>query len=526
MIAEKTVYDDVPYGSKPFAITHPDRLAAIAGLLGLNPPKVETARVLEIACSSGGNLLPMAAFLPSAHFTGIDFSSQAIDEANQSARQAGLKNIQFLHADIANFNHDGPPFDYIISHGVFSWITPALQEKHMEICSRFLSANGVAFVSYNTFPGWNMRGMLRDLMSYHAKKFASPQEKVHQARQFIEFLASTVPSEGNPYGAFIKFELDLLRQNRDSYIYHEHLVGENHPFYLHEFVAMARSHGLEYLADADLRAMAQLDFPDSVKKVLESSMDRIDCEQYMDFLRNRMFRNSLLVRSGNQPKLNVDPKIMENYHLGSSLKLSGEARPLESPEPDVYPINGGGEIAIRGSCAKACFRILGKAWPDRIAFADLLNQGIEMVGNSPLTSEKIQAERSELAGAFLLVFLNTPPMVTDISFRPMTFPKQVSAKPRLNSFNLLSAKNNGALCDPRNLITELGATERFTVTLLDGSRNCEDFSSYMTEVALADEMKVHEKEVVVTDPARLKEIFTDQWHTLLNSLSQLGLLEE
>ncbi|MFM8930594.1 MAG: hypothetical protein ACKOS8_01795, partial [Gemmataceae bacterium] len=59
-----TSYDDVPYISRAFIQTHPQRLAFIARLFGMNPTPPSNARVLELGCASGGNLIPLAIRYP------------------------------------------------------------------------------------------------------------------------------------------------------------------------------------------------------------------------------------------------------------------------------------------------------------------------------------------------------------------------------------------------------------------------------------------------------------------------------
>ncbi len=120
--APATSYDRVPYKSHPFRQSHPDRLAVIATLHGMSPPPIERARVLELGCASGGNLLPIADQFPEGMFLGLDLSSRQIQDGQRLIERAGLKNVELRHQDILAF--DAPPesFDDILCHGVFSWV--------------------------------------------------------------------------------------------------------------------------------------------------------------------------------------------------------------------------------------------------------------------------------------------------------------------------------------------------------------------------------------------------------------------
>ncbi|MBI2478687.1 MAG: class I SAM-dependent methyltransferase [Planctomycetia bacterium] len=216
-----TSYDQVEYSSYPFQQSHPDRLATIATLFGMHPPRLDDCRVLELGCSSGGNLIPMADQLPQARFVGIDASTKAIEKGNQTIRAVGLQNIELRHADILKLDDALGEFDYIITHGVFSWVPQPVQDKILDLCAKQLAPNGVAYVSYNTYPGWHFRGMIRDVMSYHAQFFETPQRQLNEARALVDFLAKSVPTENNPYGMLLSRELELLRDKQGYYLFHE-----------------------------------------------------------------------------------------------------------------------------------------------------------------------------------------------------------------------------------------------------------------------------------------------------------------
>ena len=154
----RTSYDEVPYLSLPSSYTHPARSAAIAALFGLAPPAVATARILELGCSTGGNLLPLAEIYPQSAIVGVDLSQEQISYGTRIIQTLGLKNIRLLQQSIADLGDDAGAFDFIICHGVFSWVPRAVQDKIMEVCARHLSANGIAYIDYNTYPGWHGRG--------------------------------------------------------------------------------------------------------------------------------------------------------------------------------------------------------------------------------------------------------------------------------------------------------------------------------------------------------------------------------
>ena len=149
----KTSYDEVPYESHAFPQSHPDRLAAIGRLFGMNPASVENCRVLELGCASGGNLIPMAYQLPGSEFVGVDNSQREVDLGRKVIADVALPNVRIEHASILDVDASWGTLDYILAHGVYSWVPDHVQDKMLAIASANLTPQGVAYVSNNTYPG-------------------------------------------------------------------------------------------------------------------------------------------------------------------------------------------------------------------------------------------------------------------------------------------------------------------------------------------------------------------------------------
>ncbi len=331
---------------------------------GMSPPPVQTARVLELGCASGGNLIPMADQMPQGQFLGIDLSERQIEDGQAQIRSTGLTNVELRHANILEFDPGEGTYDYIICHGVYSWVPEVVQQKILEVCSRGLSPQGVAYISYNTFPGWHMRGMIRDIMRYRAGFFEAPTQKLSQARGLLSFLSESVKSENNPYGMLLANELSAISGADDSYLFHEHLEEINDPIYFHTFAERAESVGLQYLGESDIGTMSLDNFPERVRAMLQSvSGNIIESEQYMDFLRNRMFRQTLLCRK----EIELDRSLKPNRLIG--MQVSSNARPegpinLRSGERTLFK-RGGSTLTTTEPEVKAAFLHLRTPGPNR-----------------------------------------------------------------------------------------------------------------------------------------------------------------
>ena len=167
-------YDALPYVSVPYHQTQPARLAGIARLFGMDAPDASRASVLELGCASGGNIVPLAARFPEARFVGVDLSARQVADGQARIAALGLTNIEIVQGDIATVDLSSRRFDYVICHGVYSWVPPEVQEAMFRIMAKTLAGNGIAYVSYNTYPGWHLRTVVRDICLRHAGSARAP----------------------------------------------------------------------------------------------------------------------------------------------------------------------------------------------------------------------------------------------------------------------------------------------------------------------------------------------------------------
>lgn len=313
-------YDELPYASMPYPLTQPSRIAAVAALHGLITPPVERARVLELGCASGGNLIPLAARFPDAQFLGIDLGRRHVDDANRAIEAFGLTNVEVRHADIAAFKPDSE-FDYVICHGVFSWTPFEVQEVIFRICADALAENAVALVSFNVLPGWHLRNAVRDLCLRYDDPGLAPPERIAKVRALLNDIAGE-SVDGDVYGGLIRREAKRLAHRPASYIAGEFLAAHNAPCHVRDFLARARGHGLGYMAEADLEASTPGISRGRLKEHIESLSggDKSEREQRVDDFTGRTFRTALLVRDGATV---VAPRFtaLKDLHLSTRWRL-------------------------------------------------------------------------------------------------------------------------------------------------------------------------------------------------------------
>jgi SAM-dependent methyltransferase/methyltransferase-like protein len=313
-------FNAIPYVSNAIVPSQPARLFALAMLFGLTPPAMETASILELGCASGGNIIPLAARFPRARFLGIDLTQRHIDEGRARIRALGLANIEIRQGDVTTL--DLPEsYDCVIAHGLYSWVPPAARDAILRIAARNLKPDGISYVSYNVFPGWQMRGIIRDLMLFHAGREGPPDRRIAMARWVLDNVAK-IANPGTPYGAKLQEEAKGLAAQNDAYILSEFLVPDNAPCYFRDFVAAAEREGLVYLCESEVEmCLPENHGPEVAKLVREMSAGQLMLmEQYIDFLVGRTFRQTLLVRRDQAERIQ---RMLRN-EMARSLHISGQ----------------------------------------------------------------------------------------------------------------------------------------------------------------------------------------------------------
>ena len=484
--ATRTSYDEVPYESFPFPQTHPDRMATLGRLFGLQPHDLANSRVLELGCAGGGNLIPMALTMPDAEFVGVDLSAVQVAQGQKLIADLRLTNIRLLVLSITDLDKSFGQFDYILSHGVYSWVPNAVQEKMLTICAEQLSANGIAYISYNTLPGWRMRGMIREMMRYHAMQFADPAQRVAQARGLLDFLAKWVPAENNAYGMLLKSELESLRSAPDYYILHEHLEDINEPLYFHEFVERADQHGLQYLAEADFSTMLASNLPPEVNNTLvRIAPDVIRQEQLMDFMRNRTFRQTLLVRKHIPVNRTVTPDRVKTLWVSADLSPLNAEPNLATNVEESFRGSKGGMMTTPNPVTKAAMMVLARCWPGTLTFQDLLGKALGLLEQPDVKSTE-GGLSAEMTLASDLLQCHVAELV-ELHAGPSPFVIKPGERPKASPLaQWQAARGLPQVTTLRHELVTIDANMGQLLQLLDGTRNRESIFRAVTDLALAN----------------------------------------
>lgn len=518
-----TGYDTVRYPSAIYPQTHPDRLATQARLFGMDTAPVERSRVLELGCGDASNLIAMAFDLPKSEFIGLDLAAVPVRKGNEFIQKLGLKNIRLLQCDIAEAPLSGR-FDYIVAHGLYSWVPETVQESILELCHRALSERGIAYVSYNAYPGNHLRDMARRMMRYHAAHFADPWRQIRQARGLLKFLADAKP-EGDVYGRLLRQELERTLKYSDAGFFHDDLSPTNHPVYFHEFIARAGRHGLQYLAEADFSEMQEDGLPPEALAVLNElgADDVVTREQYVDFLKGRAFRQTLLCRR--EVALDRQPGAARAFafYVASTAKPAAGSCDVKSEATEDFAGPNRAVIATNRRVVKAALVQLGKTWPASIHFSGLLASCLrEVFGDAPPGLPLAEAERQTL-GQFLLRAYALD--FVELHVHQPGFVTSVSERPTASALARLQARAGSVVATLRHAGLKLeGSLGRNLVQLLDGTRDRKALIRDLAQLVETGKALLEHEGRRVNDGLEARKIIESELEQNLESLARSALL--
>ncbi len=296
----KNSYDDLMYESGAFPQTAINNLEARARLMGLQPAPAANAKVLELGCSMGGNIITQALYYPDAEFIGIDLSGRQVAQGNAIIEKMGLENVRLVEKDILTIDESFGKFDYIIVHGIWSWVPDAVKDKIFSICRNNLTEHGIAYISYNVYPGWKRQEQLREIMYFAGRDvLEEPLEaRTRKGLDALKALAEILENDKGLGGGGKLPAIQKILNHNFYYIAHEYMEAFNDPIYVNGFIEWANRHRLAYIGDTDLHVSFVSWMAEHTREriLALAGGDYIAKEFYSDILSDRQFRRSLLCR--------------------------------------------------------------------------------------------------------------------------------------------------------------------------------------------------------------------------------------
>ncbi len=379
--------------------------------------------MLELGCGDGENLVPMAYGLPESEFVGVDLSRRAIDQAREFARGVGAGNVTLHAGDLCAIDASWGDFDYVIAHGLYSWVPEPVRARVLEICRDRLTPNGVAYISYDTLPGGHLRQITRDMLRFHGRAAATDRARIDAARELLPLLANAGDGKSG-YSYALRDEIETLLRRADGALLHDDLCDAHLSLYFHEFIARACAHGLQYLAEAEMVAMNEALLPAALRNQLDTrGASRLEREQYGDLARGRKFRASLLCRARHALAPAAQPSALRDLHPAAFVSCEADEAALLSDAPVPFRILSG-NAEIWHPIAKLALVELGREWPCNLATPELLARARARRGFAQGEDEHVLCESLLALYAADLIELRT---------EPLPVANEVGARPRLSA---------------------------------------------------------------------------------------------
>jgi methyltransferase-like protein/2-polyprenyl-3-methyl-5-hydroxy-6-metoxy-1,4-benzoquinol methylase len=497
------LYDEYPFPNLPVPASQPERLATIAHLRGFKPRDVAEARVLELGCAGGQNLVPVAERHPGASCLGIDQSARQIDMANQLVGDLHLANIEFRQQDFAQLPADLGSFDYIIAQAVYSWVDADQRDQLLAVIARHLAPEGIAFVSYNVYPGWHVHDMLRAMMLYDARDARTADEMIAAARKLLGFLNNSLADE-NPFSSTVKPQIARLIAQSDAYLLHDHLAEVNEPVYYRQFAAHARRHGLAPAGDCvlGLRFSDYLS-PETEQRLATITTDVAEKEQYRDIVRNRAIRQTLLCHEGLSLTRLPRPEMLEGLYFASNLAPENSEVNLQADQVERFVSPRGLRISTALPLIKAALAHLGAIWPDFVSLESLhaaASARLEARGGplSPATDGDIGRLRDNLLQCCL-------GDLVELRRHPAPFTAAVSARPTASPLARWQAERGDVATNRSHEAMRLEYFERHMLPLLDGTRDLPSLVEELTAQAASGRFVIFDQQQLVQSPEQTRK---------------------
>ncbi len=444
-----------------------------------------------------------------AGVVGIDISAVQVEAACARIAAHGLENIKIHCGSITALEAPEGSFDYIICHGVFSWVPEPIRTAILAKTGSLLSPHGVADVSYNVLPGWRMRQALRDAMVLHAGQESDPQNRVTRARWIMKFLKDHTNSS-TMWGQVFQREAETVGRLADDYIAHEFLEGTNEPMTFTAFVDQAAAHGLAYLGDADIAQMIPENLPAETAASLREMCGGqvIAVEQYMDIVTGRTFRQSLLVRQAQAAHISrlLDPERLEGAHLIANRELKRQQR---ADGIALYADPAGRTISTNQGCLAQALDMLINKLPASVQLPDVLQHC------------STEQEQDFVKGALIKMLQSGMIM---LSTEPLHCLPEVSQAPMGSNLSRIDAQHGLQVVNASHEGVQLGLVAQILMPHLDGTKSFDELVELVLKAIADGQLSLQRNGINLSDGDDLAAEAAAHVTSGLRDMAHAGLL--
>lgn len=345
--------------------TAPERLALASLLHGGPTPSLQRYKLLEIGCGTGTNLIPLAYYRPQADFIGVDQDSTQTNIATARSIALQQSNLSFESMDLTELGSRlETTFDFILIREVASRMDSESLIQLLDNCHRLLKADGLLYLNYDSKPGWNIRGMVREYLIAHTANTDSSQDKALQARIAAGKMVRSLSGSNQPYRQLLNQEFKLVADLDSEDILHHYLMPHHQAYWRSELLHLAEQTGHHYVADADYTTPSHRSNLSLRKQIESQDLAGTSLADTQDLLSNRYNHAPIFSKQVVQiPQ--AAPELLMQLDIASCLHPAGPHR------PDCYQHPEGFQLQAQTPAMAALFDNLLDIWPKASPLASI-----------------------------------------------------------------------------------------------------------------------------------------------------------
>lgn len=293
----------------------PSRLNWLA-LLKSARSKLKGFRYLELGCGQGYGLILNSLHHPDSEFVGIDFMPEHVAHAKELATAAGLKNIEFIEGDfieLASNNSQLGQFDFVVAHGVTTWVSAEIRNSVFELASKCLIPGGLMFNSYNTLPGWLASYPFQNLVKQY-QEYGKGMMSISKA---VSCLQNLEKAGALLFAAYpdLNMRLQNVARSDSSYVVQEYCNLHWNPMFSADMLNLASQYKLDFLSSATLSEAFDRSYPKAILDLISEQPSLFIKETLKDYCLKQDFRRDVYVKG----KLSFLSAVQHREILNSAL---------------------------------------------------------------------------------------------------------------------------------------------------------------------------------------------------------------
>lgn len=504
-------YDLIPFQGKPAPERAPDTFHVFALLFGLTPPPVDSFSLVELGCGAGSALLPLAVMYPEATFVGIDSAAGQIERGQDLVDELKLTNVELRSQEIEDMQASAEQFDYLICHGVLSWVPAEVRTTIFSLCQTLLKRNGLCYLSYNTLPGWATRGEVRERLIEHVDSSKLQYEQVQDARRLLESWEFDLRQKFSNEAMKLKEELRVCIQQSDAFILHELLAPLSKPFFLSEFLRIAEKNDLQFLAEGlPSRMYFSLMLDDA-------DFDRVEAEQELDHHSNVSFRGTILCKKEMTTSVLPESGSIDTLYISSSLVPKVDVPDIHSSSVQTFVAPDDIEFNEQVPIVKAALIYLRGLWPEPVPFQEVYEAAHGLVSSDEASAEEGQLLKEALLRLFFknVVFFNVG---------SGNICRKVSKYPRVSPVAIAQARSSWWVTTLRNEYLYIDQFQRHLIQYLDGDHDVNSLGDKMMLLVEQGLLTPKEEGQEIVNSIQIRAVVIDSINAALTAFAESALL--